>query len=53
MIKSRKIGWVGHAECVGEEVNVYKVLLEKVEGKRQLERPRRGWEDNFNMNLKQ
>jgi hypothetical protein len=37
---------------VGEKVNVQKVLLEKAEGKRQLERLRRGWEDNFNMDFK-
>jgi hypothetical protein len=32
--------WVGHVACVGEEREVYKVLVEKPEGKRPLGRPR-------------
>jgi hypothetical protein len=31
---------------MGEERNVYKVLMEKPEGKRPLERPRRRWDQN-------
>jgi hypothetical protein len=30
---------------MGEERNVYRVLMGKPEGKRQLERPRRRWKD--------
>jgi len=32
---------------MGEEREVYRVLLGKPEGKRQLGRPRRGWVDNI------
>jgi hypothetical protein len=34
---------------MGEERNMYKVLVEKPEGKRQLGRPRRRWEDGIRM----
>jgi len=36
---------------MGERRGVYRVLVGKYEGKRQLERPRRGWEDNIKMDL--
>jgi hypothetical protein len=32
---------------------VYRVLVEKRVGKRQLERPRRTWEDNIKMDLQE
>jgi len=34
---------------MGERTGVYRVLVEKPEGKRPLERPRRRWEDNIKM----
>jgi hypothetical protein len=40
-IKSRRMRWAGHVARMGEERNLYKVLVGKPEGKRQLERPRR------------
>jgi hypothetical protein len=39
-IKSRRMRWVGHVSRMGEERNVYKVLMGRPEGKRPLERPR-------------
>ena len=36
-----------HVAHMGEEREVYRVLLGKPEGKRQLGRPRRGWVDNI------
>jgi hypothetical protein len=42
-IKSRRMRWAGHVARMGEERNVYKVLVEKPEGKRPLGRPRRRW----------
>jgi hypothetical protein len=50
-IKSRRMRWVGHVACMGEEGEVYKVLVGKSEGKRLLRRPRRRWEDGFRMDL--
>jgi hypothetical protein len=32
---------------------VYRVLVGKPEGKRPMERPRRRWEDNINMDLRE
>jgi hypothetical protein len=36
---------------MGEGSGVYRVLVEKPEGKRPLVRPRRRWEDNIKINL--
>jgi hypothetical protein len=36
---------------MGEERNVYKVLVGKPEGKRPLGRPRRRWEDGIRMDI--
>ena len=38
---------------MGEGRGVYRVLVGKPEGKRPLGRPRRRWEDNIKMNLKE
>jgi hypothetical protein len=38
---------------MGEERKVYKVLVGKPEGKRPLERPRRRWEDEIRMDLRE
>jgi len=50
VIESRRISWVGHM-ALGEEKNV---LLGKPEGKRPLESPRHGGENNITVmwNLK-
>ena len=41
VIKSRRMRWAGHVECIGERRGVYRFLLWKPEGKSQLGRPRR------------
>jgi hypothetical protein len=38
---------------MGEERNVYRVLMGKPEGNRPLGRPRRRWEDGIRMDLKE
>jgi hypothetical protein len=53
MIKSRRMGLVGHVARMGERRRVYRVLLGKPEGKGPLERPRRRWEDNIKMDLQE
>jgi hypothetical protein len=50
-VKSRRMRWAGHVARMGEERNVYKVLVGKPEGKRPLGRPRRRWEDGIRMDL--
>ena len=48
-IKSRIMSWAEHVACMGEKK--VRVLVGKPEGKRQLGRPRRRWEDNIKMYL--
>jgi hypothetical protein len=38
---------------MGEERNVYRVLVGKPEGRRPLGRPRRRWEDGIRMDLRE
>jgi hypothetical protein len=45
--------WAGHVARIGEERNVYKVLMGKPEGKRPLGRLRRRWEDAIRMDLRE
>jgi hypothetical protein len=52
MIKSRRMGWAEHVARM-EEMNEYKILVGEPEGKRPLGRPRRGWEDNIKINLRE
>jgi hypothetical protein len=52
-IKSRRMRWAGHVARMGEERNVYRVLMGKPEGKRPLGRPRHRWEDGMSMDLRE
>jgi hypothetical protein len=51
IIKSRRMRWAGHVARMGENRNVYRLLVGKPEGKRPLGRPRRRWIDNIKMDL--
>jgi hypothetical protein len=52
-IESRRMRWAGHVARMGEERNVYEVLMGKPQGKRPLARPRHGWEDGIRMDHKE
>ncbi|KAJ4444305.1 hypothetical protein ANN_06097, partial [Periplaneta americana] len=52
-IKSRRLSWAGHVAHMGESRNAYRVLVGRPEGKRPLGRPRRRWEDNIKMDLRE
>ncbi|KAJ4436993.1 hypothetical protein ANN_17125 [Periplaneta americana] len=52
-IKSRRLRWAGHVASMGESRNAYRVLVERPEGKRPLGRPRRRWEDNIKIDLRE
>jgi hypothetical protein len=43
IIKLRRVRLAGHVSRMGEKRNVYRLLVEKPEGKRPLGRPRRRW----------
>ena len=45
--------WAGHVARMGEGRDVYRVMVGKPEGKRQLGRTRRKWEDNIKMDLQE
>jgi hypothetical protein len=53
VIKSRRMRWAGHVARMGEGINAYRVLVGRPEGKRPLGRPRRRWEDNIKMDLRE
>ena len=52
VIKSRRLRWAGHVARMEEGRIGFKILTYKPTGKRPLERPRRRWEDNIRMDLK-
>ena len=51
-IKYRRLRWAGHVARIEEARSAYKILTGNPTGKRHLVRPRRRWEDNIRMNLK-
>jgi len=53
VVKSRRMRWAGHVVRMGEGRGVYRVVVGKPEGKRSLGRPRRRWEDNIKMDLRE
>jgi hypothetical protein len=44
---------LGHVARVGEGRSVYRILVGRPEGKRPLGRPKRRWEDNIKMCLRE
>jgi hypothetical protein len=53
VIKSRKLRWADHVAKMDEGRNAFNILTGTPAGKRLLERPRRRWEDNIRMDLKE
>ena len=53
VIKSIIMIFNGHVERLGEEREVYRVLVGKPKGNRPLGRPRRRWVDNIRMDLQE
>jgi hypothetical protein len=53
VIKSRRMWWAGHVARMGKGRGIYRVLVGKPEGKRPLGRPRRRWEDNIKLDLRE
>jgi hypothetical protein len=53
VIKYRRLGWAGHVARMEDCRSAFKILTGTHTGKRPLGRPRRRWEDNIRMNLKE
>jgi hypothetical protein len=53
VIKARRMRWAGHVACMEEVRGAYNILVGRPEGRRPLGRPRRRWEDNIKMNLRE
>jgi hypothetical protein len=53
VMKSRILRWAGHVARKGERRGAYRALVGKPEGRRPLGRPRRRWEDNIKIDLRE
>jgi hypothetical protein len=53
VIKSRRMRWAVHVARMGEVRSAYNILVERPERRRPLGRPRRRWEDNIKMDLRE
>jgi hypothetical protein len=53
VIKSRRLRWARHVARMGERRGAYRDLVGKPEGRRPLGTPRRRWEDNIKMDLRE
>jgi hypothetical protein len=51
--KSRRMRWTRYVACMGEMRYAYSILVGKRERKGRLGRPRRRWEDNIRMDLRE
>ncbi|KAJ4435857.1 hypothetical protein ANN_18476 [Periplaneta americana] len=52
-IEFQRLRWAGHVARMDESRNAYRVLVGRPEGKRPLGRPRRRWDDNIKMDLRE
>ena len=52
VMKSRTLRWAEHVACMGVRSGEYRVLVGKPERKRPLVKPRRRWENNIKMDLR-
>ena len=53
VIISRRMRCTGHIARMGTRRIAYSILVKRSEGKRPLGRPRRKWEDNIKIDLKE
>ena len=49
VVRSRRMKWARHVARMGERRGIYRVLVEKPDGKR----PRHRWEGNINMDVQE
>jgi hypothetical protein len=53
VIKARRMMWAGHVACMGEVRGAHNILVGRPEERRPLGRPRRRWEYNIKMDLRE
>jgi hypothetical protein len=53
VMKLRRMKWARHVARMGEGRGICRVLVGRPEGKRPLGKPRRRWEDNIKMDLRE
>jgi hypothetical protein len=53
VIKARRMRWAGHMASMREVRDAYNILVGRPEGRRLLGRPRRRWEDNIKVDLRE
>jgi hypothetical protein len=53
VIKARRMSWMGYVARMGEVRCAYNILVGRPEWRRPLGRPRRRWEDNIKMDLRE
>jgi hypothetical protein len=53
VIKSRRLRWVGHLDKMGDGRTAFKMLTGTSARMRSLRMPKRRWEDNIRMDLKE
>ena len=53
VIKSRRLRWAGHVARMEEDRSAFKILTCEPTRKRHFGRPRRRWEDNIKMDIKE
>jgi hypothetical protein len=53
VIKARRMRWAGNVARMGEVRVAYNILVGRPEGRRPLGRPRRRWEDNIKIDLRE
>jgi hypothetical protein len=53
VMKARRMRSAGHVARMGKVRGAYDILVGRPEGRRPLGRPRRKWEDNIKMNLRE
>jgi hypothetical protein len=53
VIKERRMRWAGHVARMVEVRGAYNILVGRPEGRTPLGRPRRRWEDNIKVDLRE
>jgi hypothetical protein len=53
VIKARRMRWAGHVARMGEVRGAYNILVGRPKGRGPLGRPRRRWDDNIKMDLRE